>query len=318
MTNATPNRFGSINAGDDGTFANDYALFLKVFSGEVLAAFAERNLMMPLHVVRTIASGKTAQFPVTGKATATYHTAGTQLLGTNEIKSNEKTINVDNPLIADVFVANMDEAISHFDVRSIYSTELARALAKKADQQLFRTAILAARASATISGGNGGSTLTDANFENDGEALYNGLFDAQQVFDEKDIPVEARYCALAPAQFKLLARYTKIHNSDWGGTGSIQDGDVGKLAGFQILKTNHLPNGSIVAGATGEQNTYSGTFTNSIGVCWQHEAVGTVKLRDLAMESEYQMSRQGTLMLAKYTMGHGILRPDCAIELKKA
>jgi len=47
----------------------------------------------------------------------------------------------------------------------------------------------------------------------------------------------------------------------------------------------------------------------------QKEAVGTVKLLDLAMESEYDIRRQGTLMVAKYAMGHGILRPECAIEL---
>ena len=44
-------------------------------------------------------------------------------------------------------------------------------------------------------------------------------------------------------------------------------------------------------------------------------AVGTVKLLDLATESEYQIERQGTLFVAKYAMGHGILRPECAIEL---
>lgn len=317
MASATPNRFGSINNAADGSFTNDYAMFLKVWSGEVLSAFDERNVMMALHTVRTIANGKTAQFPVSGKATAAYHTAGTQLLGTNTILEAEKTINVDAPLIADVFVANIDEALSHFDVRSEYSKQLARALSKKCDQQLLRTTLLAARGSATLTGGNGGSTITDAGLENDGETLYNALFDCQQTLDEKDIPQEERYCVLAPARFKLLARYTKIHNKDWGGTGSIADGDVGRIAGIQIIKSNHLPTG-VVAGVTGENNTYSGTFTNTMGVVFQREAIGTVKLRDLAMESEYQISRQGTLMLAKYIMGHGILRPDCAIELAKA
>jgi hypothetical protein len=34
------------------------------------------------------------------------------------------------------------------------------------------------------------------------------------------------------------------------------------------------------------------------------------------MESEYDMRRQGTLMLAKYAMGHGLLNPQAAIEIK--
>jgi len=31
---------------------------------------------------------------------------------------------------------------------------------------------------------------------------------------------------------------------------------------------------------------------------------------------EYDVRRQGTLLVAKYAMGHGILRPDAAFEIK--
>ena len=40
-----------------------------------------------------------------------------------------------------------------------------------------------------------------------------------------------------------------------------------------------------------------------------------MKLMDLSMESEYFMERMGTLMLAKYAMGHGVLRPEACYEL---
>ena len=43
------------------------SLFLKLYAGEVLTAFQSRNIMMPLHRVRTISKGKSAQFPMTGK-----------------------------------------------------------------------------------------------------------------------------------------------------------------------------------------------------------------------------------------------------------
>jgi hypothetical protein len=215
-------------------------------------------------------------------------------------------------------VANIDEAMTHFDVRSVYSTQLGRALAIKIDKHLLQVACLAARASATITGGNGGSALVDASIASDGEALYNMLFDAQQAMDEKDVPMEDRYVALKPAQFKLLARYTKIHDERWGGTGTIADGDLTRIAGFQVLKTNHLPTTNISAESPAPNNTYSGDFSNTLGVCWQKEAIGTVKLRDVVMESEYQVSRQGTLMVAKVICGHGILRPECAVEMKVA
>ena len=36
---------------------------------------------------------------------------------------------------------------------------------------------------------------------------------------------------------------------------------------------------------------------------------------DLAVESEYSIPKQATLMLAKYAMGHGILRPEGAVSV---
>ena len=48
------------------------------------------------------------------------------------------------------------------------------------------------------------------------------------------------------------------------------------------------------------------------------DAVATAKLMDLSVESEYQINRQGTLMVSKYAMGHNILRPACAVALIQA
>lgn len=59
MADAFPSRIGQINA-VGGSYANDNALFLKVFSGEVLTAFAQKTVMMGRHMVRTITSGKSA------------------------------------------------------------------------------------------------------------------------------------------------------------------------------------------------------------------------------------------------------------------
>ena len=59
----TPSRLGQVNAANDAN-----ALFLKVFSNEILTTFDEANIMKDLHTVRSISSGKSAQFPVTGVA----------------------------------------------------------------------------------------------------------------------------------------------------------------------------------------------------------------------------------------------------------
>jgi hypothetical protein len=46
------------------------------------------------------------------------------------------------------------------------------------------------------------------------------------------------------------------------------------------------------------------------------QAIGTVKLKDLVLETTYDPRRLGTLMTARMALGHGILRPECAVSIK--
>jgi len=310
MSNAIPSRLGAINGGADKD-----ALFLKVFAGEVLTAFAEKNVMMDKHTVRTISSGKSAQFPVTGNFSAEYHTPGNEILGAS-MNHAERVITIDDLLIAHTFIANIDEAKNHYDVRANYSAKLGQALANTADKHLFQNAILAARANATVTGGFGGSRIVNASMGTNSDTLIAALFEAAQKFDEKDVPEDERYAFLKPAQYYALAQNTKVLNKDWGGAGVYADGKVLRVAGLTIVASNHIPTANITTGVeSGTSARYAVDARTTVGVVLQKEAIGTVKLLDLAMESEYDIRRQGTLMVAKYAMGHGILRPECAIEL---
>lgn len=309
MSNATPSRLGLVN----GTGADD-ALFLKIFGGEVLTTFAETNVFLPLTQVRTIQSGKSAQFPVLGKNTAFYHVPGAEING-NQIKHAERVINVDGLLVSPVFIAKIDEAKNHYDVRSQYTKECGASLANQADKTVAQVLVNAARAAATITGNPGGSKLVDAAFATDADKMANGIFKVAQTFDEKDVPEADRYAAVRPAQYYLMVADTKVLNRDWGGSGSYMDGKVLKVAGVSIVKSNHIPN-TVVTGSA--QAVYDGDFTKTVAVGFHRSAVGTVKLLDLQTEGEWDIRRQGTLIVAKYAMGHGILRPECSVELAAA
>jgi len=117
------------------------ALALKVFSGEVLTAFETNVVMADKHTVRTISSGKSAQFPVIGSFSdgdVNDYSAGDTITPMN-ILHNERTIVIDALKVAPVFVDNYEEAISHYDVRGPYATEIGRALAKKYDKAVLTT-----------------------------------------------------------------------------------------------------------------------------------------------------------------------------------
>jgi hypothetical protein len=268
------------------------------------------------------------QFPRFGKTSAAYHTPGTELLGQNNITQAEVVIPIDDLLVTHQFIANIDEAKSHYDARSIYSNEMGIALANQLDKHLLQLAALAARASNAVTSLPGGSQIfTDTtgvpatpNFLTNGDHLAAAIFLAAQELDEKDVPEGDRCCFVAPAQYYALVRAKDNINRDWGGMGSYSEGDIMRIAGIEIVKTNHMPRTNVANGTlgAGTGNRYAGDFSNTAAIVMEKSALGTVKLFDLGMEAEYQISRQGTLMVAKYAMGHGILRPESAVEIVNA
>ena len=310
MANAVPTRIGQINGAGD-----PLAMFLKVFGNEVLTAFRNQTLSLDKHVVRTISSGKTAQFPAIGIGSAAYHTPGNEINGTT-VNQAERTISIDGLLVADRFLANIDEAMNHFDMRGPLSEDVGNVLAQKFDTHVLQTAVLAARASATVTGLPGGSSVTAATALTSADALFNAILSAAQKLDENNIPSGERYCFLRPAQFYLLLNATKVINKDYtaGMNGGVDTGDVRQVGGIQIIASNNTPRSNI----TTDLAAYNLDATNTVAPVFHKSAVGTVKLMDLAVESEYQMWRQGWLLLAKYAMGTGILRPEAAVEIKTA
>ena len=330
MANATVSRLGLVN--NSGTDFD--ALFLKVFSGEVLTAFSENNIFNEsLHSVRTISNGKSAQFPVLGTATAAYHTVGTPLVGANQIKANEKIISIDDLLISQAFITNLDELKNHYDVRATYASELGKALARTYDQNVAKVIANASRASATLSGGNGGTVLTlasgnTASANVTGDELAAAIYDIAQTFDERDIPPTDRFVVLPPAEYyKLPESATRTIDTDFnpGGNGSFASGRVQQIAGMPVIMSNNIsqenkpPGGSDANELGGSNNTYAGDDSKTIGLVFHKSAVGTVKLMDMTTEisgSDYGIMYQGTLMVAKYALGHGILRPEAAATIK--
>jgi len=308
MSAATPLRIGQTNGAGDVD-----SLFLKVYGGEVLTAFETLNVMQNLQMIRNIASGKSAQFPATWKVNASYHTVGAEIVGQTSNVA-ERVITIDDLLIADVFIPVIDEAKNHYEYRSEYSTQCGRALARKFDTNSQQVGVLAARASATVTGANGGTQLTNAGYATTGSTIAAGIFASAQALDEKDVPEDSRVAILRPAQYYLAAQTTDVINRDWGGAGVYADGTVLKVAGVEIVKSNHLPSTNVASGPS----AYQGDFSNTQALVMQKGAIGTVKLMDLAVEMEYDMRRQGTLIVAKYALGHGILRPECAVEMKSA
>jgi len=318
MADTSASRLGQV----EGAGLTD-DLFLKVFAGEVMTIFEAENVTKNRVMSRSITSGKSAQFPVMGRASAYYHTPGNEVLG-GSIKHNEKVITIDDLLISPVFIAEIDEAKNHYDVRGHYSTEVGRVLAQTWDKHALQVGVLAARTSVgNITGESpAGSIITEgvSGDYDDPEKLAATFYAAAQVMDEKNIPEADRVAYLPPALYYTMVQSNKVINRDFAASnGDFAKGKVFEVAGIEIVKTNNLPSTDVVAGAVaaGSRDSYVGNFSKTAGLIMHKSAIGTVQLMDLSTRMDYDPRRIGTQVMSKYAVGHGVLRPEGAIELAR-
>ena len=336
------------------------SLFLKVFSGEVMTAYERAIKVSPLLTTRTITSGKSAQFPTTGVAAARYFQAGDDLFSdTNgdgksylsSIKQSERVIHIDDLLTASCFIDQLDEAMSHYDYRAAFATELGRALARHQDnyaiQTLFASSVDVNNvASETTPGGVLGN-INDSDFYGSATSALATIYSAAQKMDEADVPSEDRYVVLPPIAYYNLVQagvlsvgghvtsdarprfnggvraegpmtiggmsvivtnadgFTSADEADDGAM--LKDSKSGEASAEDFGSRNLAAAGNTPNGAPGGTAASSAVLQ---AICFHKSAAGCVKLKDLTLESEYIIEKQGTLMVAKMAQGMGALRND--------
>ena len=316
MTNAVPSRLGQANLAGDAS-----ALFLKVFSGEVMSSFNANTVMSDKTRVRNITSGKSAQFAAIGRIGAEYHVPGKEILG-DTVEHGEKVVTIDDLLISHSFIANIDEAKNHYEVRSEYSKQMGQALAQTYDRSLISLAVKTARAGdagavadqgAAVSTNLGSTTPTV-------QTIVDAIYGEAAAMDALYLPKEDRFVIVSPATYWGLVQNDKLINRDFGQNGSYAEGSVMKVAGMTIVPSANLgvDHTANTAQYPDFNTKYITDTSDTSALILQRTALATVKLMELSSESEYDIRRQGTLMVSKMACGHGAVRPEGIRELRAA
>lgn len=302
------------------------ALFLKVFAGEVLTAFERTSVMMSRHMVRTIANGKSASFPVMGRALAQYLEAGSSLDDQRKaMHHNEKVITIDGLLTADAMIADIDDAMNHYDVRSEYSKQLGESLAVSADCAIINEIANLCKKDMTaniptangILGTGTGTELVVG--ENTGDAAYgtkvlNALIQARAEMTKNYVPASERVFVCSPDTYSALLMALMPSAANYQALFNPETGKLMPVAGFEIVEVPHF--GQAAAGEKHPLDTSLATAELQ-GVVFHRSAAATVKLKDLAMERARRTEYQADQIVAKYAMGHGGLRPEAVCVLVK-
>lgn len=300
------------------------ALFLKVFSGEVLTAFTRASKVMNNHMIKTIDSGKSTSFPVMGRGKAHYLLAGSNLDDLREaIPHNEVVINIDGLLTSDVLITDIFEAMNHYDVRGEYAKQLGEALAIAADgATVAEIAKLVKANTESITGLGKGivveKTITGGagiNYET-GKAVIDGLLEMKAKWTTQYVPEEERFAYITPEVESAIITSKDAINRDYGAVASIVDGNIDKLCGFKIIAVPHLKAGGAdktgMLGTSPEGHEFPTDYAGALAVCAHRTAVATVKLKDLQLEHARRPELQADMIIAKNAVGHGGLRPEAS------
>ena len=306
------------------TDADKLALALKVFSGETLTAFQKTSVTNGRIMSRTITAGKSAQFPVFGRTKAHYLKSGQSLDDMREtINQNERIIKIDGLLTADTLIYDLDEAIAHYDFRSPYTAELGNALAISYDSSVIaELAKEALNATENVAGNGKGGVLTvklDAGVvginKQTGLAIYQLLLEAKSAMSKNYVPATDRFCFIDPDYHSALASALEFLNREYGASGTILEGNVIRLAGFEIIECPHITRGgddnaNVIQG---EGHIFPAAYADKHPIVIAHKtAAGILKVKDLSMESGRRIEYQADQIIAKMAVGMGGLRPESA------
>lgn len=325
---SAPTRFGT----DVADTSDATGLFLKLFGGEVFAAFSESVHTADKHYVREISSGKSAQFPKTWKVEAGYHSAGQEMLG-QDTDETERVISIDGLLVAHIGIYDLDEAMSHFDIRSRYTQELGRALGRVFDQNVYRTIVKTARADSSLAGASStspfpdGQVITSADVSGTiaataaGAQWWEALRQMRIGAGEDNIPDEDPLWVVVPyATFDSL-KYAQVAddtakpfiftNRDYtfGGQAGAGVTSMLEVDGIKVFRSNLIPQSNDSANGDVKAK-YRADFGATLGIGWHPDGVGTTKLIGMGLEQTRDTRRQEDFIVAKVAVGHGPVRNE--------
>jgi len=315
-----PGADNATRAGSTFTTTERRALFLKLFSGEMFKGFQRNTIARDLITKRTLKNGKSLQFIYTGRTTSEYHTPGQSILGNsdNAPPVAEKTITCDDLLISSAFVYELDEVLSHYDLRGEISNKIGYALAENYDRKIFRKVTQAARKAHPITKTNfvepGGTQIrvgatTNGSDALDPDKLVAAFYDAAAALDEKGVSSEGRVGVLNPRQY-----YALIKGLDGAGLGAYlvnrdEQGDalqsgkgVYEIAGIKIYKSMNIP--------------YFGRFGAKYGT-GSATNPGTTSPGNLGSFTEVAMVDERTETVNNYGNGTSDFENSCGLIFQK-
>lgn len=296
----------------------------------VFNVYKDATIFQNLITKKSLAKGaKSAIFYFTGTKEAKFLQRAQEATG-DAMLYNAKTIELDDIMYSDSFIADVDQHMSVMDVISENAREDGIALARELDYQINIMINKSATENFPVNNPDGttraGGTeivLAAAGDEDDPNKLIAAFKLAAQAFDEKNVPMENRYLVVKPKLFYVLLDADKLLNVDY----STRNGDYAEaklkgVIGFKLMVSNLLvdfdPATEWAGKYTGLQAKYNHDCSNTIALAFDKNAAGVVMARNLKVEKGREFKAQGEFVMTTMFKGVDTLNPLGACRVLKA
>ena len=269
-------------------------LWLPIWSGEVLHAYDQFRMFEPMVTSKTITSGRSMEFPITGTVTLKpAWAAGEFLEGGDNASSTQFAVELDKrPMAAHFELDNVDLMVTQWEYRQELARQAGQTLANARDKQIAAYIALAGASAKLgddprtglsysapfrVSSSEASPAVAGTISTNTAEEALKVLEAIEEFcvdLQENDVPVAGCYCVVPPKLFQQIRRLgvaeTAVAANSMqpmfggvaiaGGLGASFTQGMNDLSdslvymGVTIQKSNNLPN-----------KDYKTTASNNIG-----------------------------------------------------
>lgn len=327
-----------------------------LFTLEVLSYFYKKNVFRPLLRTRDIPEGnKSAVFEVSGKAAKGVLFRPGDTLDKKGVPHARKIINIDGLVVASDWIFKLDDWLAHWDVRKEHAEALGVQLAEAVDRNLFASVLKAAATNKALVKNPDGTEkilsgkvinmpdtssiekVSDIESKDEVILFFEAVRKARTTFRKMNVYDQELYLAISPSMYEKLFNYLDLISADYKGSGSIAEGELPRLFGFNIVESNVFYEGEGDDNDLGELYTDTGPVTATIGEDWSgdggtnhkvtvkgggllavaftRDAAAMVNLKDIYVEEDYDIKEKATYITADLAAGFDSLRPECAIAI---
>lgn len=335
-----------------------------LFTLEVLSYFYKKNVFRPLLRTRDIPEGnKSAVFEVSGKAAKGVLFKPGDTLDKKGVPHARKIINIDGLVVASAWIFKLDDWLAYWDVRHEHAQALGVQLAEAVDRNLFASVLKAAATDKALVKNPDGTEKTlsgkvinmpdssdivkvsDIDSKDDVILFFEAVRKARTTFRKMNVYDQELYLAISPSMYEKLFNYLDLISADYKGSGSIAEGELPRLFGFNIVESNVFYEGEDgddndlgeLYTVPGDTNTEPEYKTATIGEDWSgdgginhkvtvkgggllavaftRDAAAMVNLKDIYVEEDYDIKEKATYITADLAAGFDSFRPECAIAI---